>query len=218
MNKSYEYILFDWDGTLARTLDIWLDTYKELCVKYKADISNLTDIEIVEKSFGLWEKGLSNLGIKNAKSVYDEALKMVNEKVKTVNLYPDVKEVLEKLKSKGKRIALHTSSFDNLLYPALSYHNLDNYFEIILTRNDVKNGKPNPEVILKELDYFNADTDEALIVGDSDHDIKTGNNAGVDTVLFYPPENKSFYRKEFLVSKKPDYVISDLHSLIEVVN
>lgn len=217
-NKKYKYILFDWDGTLVKTLDIWLGVYKDLCKKYKVDISRLTDLQIVEKSFGTWAKGLSNLGIKEADKVYKEAKSIVDKKVKTVDLYPHVKETLEKLKESGKKMALHTSSTKNMLYPAIVDNDLDRYFEIILTKDDVKNGKPDPEVILKEMDYLKAKPSECLIVGDFDGDIKTGKNAKVDTVLFYPEEHKKFYREKFLLKEKPTYVINDLLELLKVVN
>ena len=178
----------------------------------------LSDLEIVEKSFGTWAKGLSDLGIKEADKVYEEAKLIVDEKVKTVELYQNIKETLDQLVNKGKKLALHTSSTRNMLYPAIVSNDLEKYFRIILTRDDVKNGKPDPEVILKEMDFLNASPSECLIVGDSDGDMKTGKNAGVDTVLFYPESHKKFYRKEFLVNDNPDYVITDLLELVNLVN
>lgn len=217
-DRNYKYILFDWDGTSAKTLDIWLNLYKELSQKYKVDISSLTDLDLVGKAFGKFVKGFENLGFKNPVEACDEAWAMVDERVRNVEIYPNIKEVLEKLKMDGKRMALHTSSNRNMLYPAIINTNLEKYFEIILTKDDVKNGKPDPEVILKEIDFFKAKPDECLIVGDSDGDIKAGNNAGVDTVLFYPESHKKFYREEFLMKEKPTYVIHDLLELLGVVN
>jgi HAD superfamily hydrolase (TIGR01509 family) len=218
MKKTYNYILFDWDGTLAKTLDIWLETYKFICNKYGVDISNLSDLEIVERSFGLWAKGLSNLGIKNFDKAYEESKEIVDEKVKNVEIYINAEKLLKDLTNRGKKLALHTSSFRNMLYPTISNRNLEKYFSIILTKDDVKNGKPDPEVINKELAFFKIKPEKALIVGDSDSDIKAGNNAGVDTVLFYPEEHKKFYREEFLLKEKPTYVINDLLELLKVVN
>jgi beta-phosphoglucomutase-like phosphatase (HAD superfamily) len=32
--KNYNYILLDWDGCLAKTLDIWLQAYKDTFAEY----------------------------------------------------------------------------------------------------------------------------------------------------------------------------------------
>lgn len=216
--KPYKYILFDWDGTLVKTLDIWLNLYKELIKKYNVEASNLTDLEVVEKAFGKWAKGFENLGFTNPQEACDEAWALVDERVNNVDVYPNVKQVLDKLKESNKKLTLHTSSDSNMLYPAILNNDLEKYFEIILTKDDVKKGKPDPEVILKEMTFLNAKPEECLIVGDSEGDIKTGKNADVDTVLFYPESHKRFYREEFLMKESPTYVIHDLLELLEVVN
>ncbi len=32
--KSYDYILFDWDGTIAKTLNLWMDALKDTLRKH----------------------------------------------------------------------------------------------------------------------------------------------------------------------------------------
>lgn len=217
MNKKYKCILFDWDGTLARTLDVWLDAYKAVCVENKIDISKYSDKEVVETFFGKQGDGYRNFGIEDVDGVYESVKKIVDQKVMNVLSYGNAAELLRKLKHVDCKMALHTTSNRNLLYPAIENLGFEKYFEIILTKDDVKNPKPDPEVILSELDFLNSNANEALIVGDSDKDIITGKNAGVDTCLFYPKENEKFYRKEFLEKDNPTFIIHDLSELLEIV-
>lgn len=51
---------------------------------------------------------------------------------------------------------------------------------MIVTGDDVVNHKPSPEGILKFLNEFNLNRDEALMVGDSIADIVAANEAGID--------------------------------------
>lgn len=215
---AFDCLLFDWDGTLVKTLDNWLEVYKEMCVKYGADISNMNDLDIVEASFGLWAKGLSNLGIREADKAYSEALVLVEEKARNVELYEDAVELLKTLKDEGKKLALHSSSYRKLLAPPLKKYQLEPYFEIILAREDYEKGKPDPEVLLKEIDFLKANKDTTLVIGDSDTDIKAGKAAGITTVLFYPENNEKFYRPKFLMKENPDYVISELSDLIKIAD
>ncbi len=52
--KRYDYILFDWDGTLARTLDIWLEALKAALLKRSYTLSDEeigADYEVFSKRF-----------------------------------------------------------------------------------------------------------------------------------------------------------------------
>lgn len=219
MNKiNYKYLLFDWDGTLAKTLDVWLDAYKEVAKSLNIDLSKYNDREVVETFFGKQGEGYKKFGIKDVDSIYESVKKIVDQKVVDVLPYKNAEELLIKLKNLGHKMALHTTSNRNLLYPAIKNLDFEKYFEIILTKDDVTNPKPDPEVINKELLHLDANKEECLIVGDSDKDIITGKNAGIDTVLFYPESHKKFYREEFLTKEKPTYIIHNLVDLLEIVN
>lgn len=216
MRSTYKYILFDWDGCLAKTLDVWLEIYKELVTDRGIVIEN--DLDFVEKSFGKWEKGFANVGVKDTIETYKQALAMAEDRIPKVDLYPNAKELLHKLKQSNIKLSLVTSSFRHLVIPALEKHNLKGYFEIILTKNETVHGKPDPWVVNTTLEHMNGKKEETLIIGDSDHDILTGHNAGITSVLYFPDHNRTFYREEFLLKHKPDHIINDLIDLLDIIN
>ncbi len=213
---SKDYILLDWDGCLAKTLDIWLKVYKEVVNKRGIDVHD--DLEFVGKSFGKWEKGFEEVGVKDSVEAYKEALQKVEEEIVKVKLYPNAKNLLRSLKSKGKKLALLTSSFRHLVYPAIKKHGLQNYFDHIITKDETIRPKPDPWIINSVLEQLGGDKEHSIIIGDSDHDMLLGKNAEVTTVLYYPEHNKRFYRKELVMQHDPDFVISDLLELVEIVN
>jgi HAD superfamily hydrolase (TIGR01509 family) len=216
-SKKYKYILFDWDGTLAKTLDVWLEAYKAVAGELSIDLSNHNDKEIVEIFFGKQGEGYKKFRFENVDEIYENVKAIVDVKVQNVASYGNVKETLESLNEKGVKMALHTTSNRNLLYPAILNLDFEKYFQIILTKDDVVNPKPNPEVIEKELKHLGASKEECLIVGDSDKDIQTGKNSGIDTCLFYPKENEKFYKKEDLLKEKPKLFITNLPELLNMV-
>jgi len=215
---AYKYILFDWDGTLVKTLDVWLDAYKEVAVELGIDLTGFGDKKVVEIFFGKQGEGYKKFGFENVDEIYEKVKSIVDIRVQNVESYNNVAAVLEELKSRGIKMALHTTSNRNLLYPAIVNLDFEKYFQIILTKDDVTNPKPDPEVIEKELEYLGASKEECLIVGDSDKDIQTGINSNVDTCLFYPRDNEKFYKKEDLLREKPDLVITDLIELLKIIN
>ncbi len=215
---KYKYILFDWDGTLAKTLDVWLDAYKEVAGQLKIDLADFTDKEIVGIFFGKQGEGYKKFGFSDVDSIYIKVKEIVDIKVQNVESYSNANDTLELLKNSGLKFGLHTTSNRNLIYPAIKNLDLEKYFEIILTKDDVENPKPNPEVIYKEIKFLKSNPSECLIVGDSDKDIQTGKNAKVDTCLFYPKDNERFYSDSDIKSFGADFVINDLMELTKIVN
>jgi len=211
--KNYKYILFDWDGCLARTLQIWLAAYKSVSTKHNVHFS---DKEIVDKVFGNWNN-LSELGIKNVDEYVSNVLTMVGKELPNVELYDGAKELLDTLKNKGKILALLTSSKRQNVLPALKNNNLELYFEIVIAADDVENHKPHPEVIETALKKMNGNKGESIKIGDSHNDLEAANNAKIDSVLFYPPEHAVFYDFDNLKSYNPTHIISSLNDLSDIL-
>lgn len=215
---GFEYIFLDWDGCLAKTLDLWLEQYKNICKERGINISEMSDIEIVEKSFGKWAIGLKNLGVKDYDAAYKEAVDKIMKVYASVALYPGAEELLTRLKKRGKKIALISSSYKSWLERPLKHQGLKKYFDFVVARDDVVQGKPDPEQIYLAAKELSADLSKAVIVGDSDGDIKAGRAAKISTVCFFPEMNERFYKKEFLLAQNPDFVIRDLLELLNIVH
>lgn len=49
--KTYTYILLDWDGCLAKTLDLWLEVYQQTFAEYNIFPE---DKAIIQQVFGDW--------------------------------------------------------------------------------------------------------------------------------------------------------------------
>jgi HAD superfamily hydrolase (TIGR01509 family) len=207
--KSYSTYIFDWDGCLAKTLDIWLEGYRQqgLALGYDFTDSQITSI------FGDWH-GPSKLGIVDEKKFFSDMEPFLNDQMTKVALYPGVKQTLLALKEKSHHLALLTSSIMNQVGPALELHQLSKLFNPIITGLDVTHHKPHPEGIFKILSTLNADPATAIMVGDSDKDIQAAHQAGIDSALFYPPEHELFYSLKELQMANPTYTINSIVKLI----
>ncbi len=214
MKKSYDYILFDWDGCLAKTLDLILDIYRQLFVEFGLP---KTDQELIS-IWGDW-RGPLRLGITEAQlPVWIEKYKArLSAGVPHVALYDGVPEMLQTLHQHGKRLALLSSSEKISIEPALKAYNLSDYFEVALFAGDVQHHKPDPEIIEKALNLLGGTKASAIIIGDSKSDLGAAQNAGIDSLLYYPPHNEKFYSRETLIKFNPTYVISDFSEVLELV-
>lgn len=68
------------------------------------------------------------------------------------------------------------------LMNALDYIEASNYFDLILAGEDVSKGKPDPEIYIKVLEYFQMKPEEALAFEDSEIGIKATENAGISYI------------------------------------
>lgn len=209
--KKYKYILFDWDGCLAKTLQVWMKAYKTVFAEYGVYPSE----QEIGHHFGDWE-GPKYFGIKDVEGCIKKIDEIAGEELKKVALYEDARKLLEKLKG-NKSLALLSSSPREILNAAVKHNNLTDYFEVVLAGEDVKNHKPHPEVIEKGLQMLKGAKSKAIIIGDSRKDLEAANNAEIDSILVYPQSHSLFYKFEELKAYKPTYIVNNLSEILRII-
>lgn len=210
---TYKYILLDWDGNLAKTLDIWLEAFRAPLIKrgiHKSD-------KEIGASFGAFSTFMKELGIDDPESVYWEADAVASQLLPNVELYPDALEVLESLHRSGHKLALITTSPRVNVEHLLEKYDLVKYFDAVITHDEVDNHKPHPEPLEKALAALNGTKESAVMIGDSDKDLGAAQNFGVDSILFYPDEHQKFYDLEQLKKLNPTYVVGDFRDILDLV-
>ncbi len=216
--KRYKYVLLDWDGNLAKTLDIWLAALKVSLKKRGYTFSD----EQVGANFTLFKIRMEELGIEDVDAMVTEADEMATIAVPNVELYPDALITLEALQKNGLQVALVTTSHHEQIDPLLEKYHMRGLFDVVVCGDDVENHKPHPEPIEKALELFGGNNTGnramAIMVGDSGSDIGSANNAGVDSVLFFPKEHSKFYDIQKLKDLSPTYIIEDFRELIDIAS
>lgn len=212
--KSYKYILLDWDGNLAKTLDIWLAATRLPLEKRGVYIP---DRQITIQCFGRPYEGYAELGVTDVDKAIQEMDMYAKKLMPEVDLYPDALFVLEKLKDAGKKTALITTSLRENVIHLLDAYNMHHFFDVVIANEDTENHKPHPEPLEKALEQLNGTKEHTVMIGDSDKDIEAARNAGVDSILFYPDEHKKFYDLDELQRFTPTYTIDDFTKVIDIV-
>ena len=82
------------------------------------------------------------------------------------------------LRESGYRLAVCSNSVRNSVETMMSRAALDPYLELMLSNEDVKSGKPDPEMYIKAMEYFDLLPDECLIVEDNENGIKAAKASG----------------------------------------
>lgn len=212
--KDYKYILLDWDGNLARTLDLWMSALK---VSLERRGYSFTDEE-VGANFTVFRQRMTERGINDIDVIIDEADGIATLEYPALELYPDALFTLMSLHYAGKKIALVTTSRHDQVDPLLKKYELYNLFDVVICGDDVKEHKPHPEPIEKALDILGAKKAQSVMVGDSASDISGAKNAGIDSILFFPPEHTKFYDIKKLKELQPTHIIEDFREIISITS
>ena len=85
---------------------------------------------------------------------------------------------LSKLKSEGYRLAVASNSVRRSVEMMMEKSKLDQYLEFMLSNQDVKKSKPDPEIYLTAISKFNLQPLECLIIEDNPNGIKAAKDSG----------------------------------------
>ena len=102
----------------------------------------------------------------------------VRNHLKHCSVHEDVLGLLNTARSSGIKISIFTNAPLNYVKTLLNYFNIS--VDFVIAYHDVQEHKPSAEGVQKILDYFSATPSEALYLGDSELDLNSAKNAGVE--------------------------------------
>lgn len=202
--KSYEAFIYDWDGTLAKTLPVWVGAYAGLLETYgkKPPVREIVD-HLGDKQFA------KRFDIPEVEEFADKVALTAHAGLKKIELYEGAIDILHTTKSLGL-LALTSNSPRDTLEHGLRYAGVEDCFDVVYGVEDVTFQKPHQEVILKALDRLRVPPEKAVIIGESHKDMQAGINAGIDTMLVAHAGHEDYYDLPYLVERfQPTHVVSD---------
>ncbi len=122
-------------------------------------------------------------------------------------------ELLDSLKSKGIKLAVATSTSRATTDINLSKTGLNRYFDALVCGEDVKNGKPDPEVFLTASQRLGLAPEECVAFEDSINGIKSAYSAKMTTVMVPDMVMPTDEVKPMI-----SYLLNSLDEAIEILN
>ena len=217
--KDIKMVVFDMAGTTVDEQNIVYKTLQQAINMHGGSVSLDTVLEVGagKEKFQAIKDIIAHLNIKNidAKNTFNDFKAMLNEAYETLDVKPieGVEKTMLKLKQLGKIVILNTgynSRIANGLINKLSWEK-GTHYDALITADDVENGRPHPDMILKAMKMFDiSDPEVVLKAGDSTVDIEEGKNAncGINVGVLSGAQTR-----EQLEVANPDYIIDSLANL-----
>ncbi|THE14090.1 pyrophosphatase PpaX [Bacillus timonensis] len=205
--------LFDLDGTLIDTNELILQSFLHTFETYFPD-RQFTREEILPFNGPTLHESFSSVDPDRAEEMIAEYRKFNHEKHdELVTEFPGVFDTIKTLKEQGYKIGVVTTKIKNTVKMGLKLTKLDQFFDVVVTLDDVKNPKPDPEPVLLALKLLDSTPEEAIMVGDNYQDIVAGQKAGTKTAGVA----WSHKGKDFLLEYKPDFMLEKMSDLLDIV-
>lgn len=174
----YKIVIFDIDGTLLNT-EIAVTKGLAKCLKLKYNIEKTPE----EVMFTLGMPGpkiFGSFGIEDYKPAYSFWVKCIDDFIDDICVYDGILPTIKRLKEEGVMVAIATSKTRVEFDTTVKHFGMNDYFDYVVTIDDVVNPKPNAEPLLKVCQMAGVSPSEALFLGDTEFDIECAKNAGVD--------------------------------------
>lgn len=192
--KNIRAVIFDMDGTMIDNMSTHKEAWKEFCSRkcislsdadFKKKVSGFKNDQIFINLFGnnLSESQIAKYADEK-ESVYRELYK---SKIKEVS---GLKDTLLKIKRLSIKLAIATTAPKANRDFTLRELHLNNYFDVILGEEDVKKGKPDPEIYLETAKLLNIKPNSCLVFEDSPAGLQSGKDAGMKVVALTTSHSK----------------------------
>lgn len=195
-NSQIKGAIFDLDGTVIDSMELWLDIDREFFEKRGLTVPHD------------YQKTIAHLGLKecakytkntycpseNEKDLIAEWQSMCLCRYKGKDsarfIKPFAAEYLKRLKERGIKLAVATANSPKLFEPILKNNNLYDLFDAFTTVDEVEKNKSHPDIFLKSAEKLCLKAEDCEVYEDSIIAIRTAKSIGMKTVGVYDKSAK----------------------------
>ncbi len=184
MNSSNQLIVFDWDGTLmdseARIVNCMRAAIEDLSLapRTRQQMTEVIGLGLAEAQAILYPDGTPE---EHAALTERYRYHFVEANQTPSTLFPGVEDMLAELNEQGHFLAVATGKGRRGLDRVLEETNTGQYFHITRCA-DESFSKPHPQMLQEIMDSLGVETNDTLMIGDTEYDLQMANNAGVPSL------------------------------------
>jgi len=206
-------LIFDFDGTLVDSLPLWQKVDNIFFNERRGINYSMEDIDFRPMSIEEAAEATREVyGVKDSiESIMHEWIEIVDELYLKEDILRDgAYELIQKAKKENYKLAIGTNNTIKLVQSYLEKENIQSYFDLILTADDVENSKPKPDIFLEVANRLKVSENNSIVIEDSLAGTKAGKAANMYTYTIEEKESLE-HKKEIL--KITDKYIKSLYEV-----
>lgn len=179
----YDFILFDFDGTVFDTLEGITKSVRYAINKHGMD----AELEELRCFAGppLVDMFMERFGVDRDMGV--QLTEDFRERYSPIGLYecrvfPGVKELLKSLRGAGKKLAIATSKPQNLAEELLARENMTGCFDAMCGSLPTGNNSAKWQVVERAMEEIKANRERTVLIGDTKYDVEGAIKCGIDCI------------------------------------
>lgn len=188
LGKEIKLAIFDLDGTLIDSTELWGDIDKEFFRRRGQEVPPEYGRSIAHMGLTAAAKFTRDnyFPNENIQDMMDEWTRLsIEAYAHNIPLKAGAKEVLEYFYNNNVPLALATANSKELYLPCLKRLGIDKYFSFVIDVTTCKEGKSSPEIYDRTSEHFNVSREETVIFEDMILPMKTAYKAGYNVVGVY---------------------------------
>lgn len=205
-------VIFDMDGTLVDTEIVWYKSWQLANKEFHLELSEnilRSFIGMPKQTFDeVKEKIFSNKVDLEAISLFRQSYYDCYKKMIGIEVKSGVRRLLNYLRSENIRMAVCTSTFSDRTFTTLKDARLFDYFDVVVTGEDLVKGKPDPEIYYRTMKALDLTVDECIAIEDSCFGIMSAARAGLPT--YFVKDINEIDEKCLSLVKKRFHTIDEL--------
>lgn len=214
----YKACIFDLDGTLTNTLDSLLFSVNEMmkelglpeitreqCRMYVGNGAKVLVRKALE-SAGVREEEYFDKAFRTFQRIFDQNCTY------HVRPYKGIVSLLAGLKAQGMKLGVLSNKPDRQAVHVVQEIFGDRAFDLVRGQREGVPRKPDPAALLEMADNLKSGLSEVIYIGDSEVDIKTGQAAGVKTILV----SWGFRSTEDLIKAGAEQIVDSVQEIFEI--
>ena len=216
MPQSFRAVIFDLDGVLADSEPWWNEIDAQLLREYGVMYRGEYHREVLGVSYRLaveFYKKAFEVSAPTEELIRRRGEIATEFFANRVGLFPAAKAVIEELRQVKLRLAVATSSVGPSARPFLDRHQLTAFFDVIVTGDEIEQGKPAPDIYLRAADKLGIPSNECLVIEDALSGIAAAKAAGMRVAAI--PDTRFVDPRDY--EKEADYLLSSLSEIPPLV-
>lgn len=212
----YKLAIFDFDGTLVDSAPGIVDVMKIVVDEYNLShtvfeewrlligVPLMRQMEIIfpDRNEEFWLEVATRY-----RAIYDK------QAIEICPPFPSLMTMLKQLAEHKVKISIATSKRRHLVEAVLDFHNISDYFSLVVGAQDVANHKPHPESVFHTLEKLAVEPKDAVVIGDSTYDLDMARGAGVDAIGV----TTGIHTREILLRSEPNHVVAGLEEVLPII-